>query len=50
MGERVQGGEHLDVGLLKLEFWAGVEVEARGEADEFEPCCNLGCSCSFSTG
>lgn len=42
MGEWVQGGEDLEMGLLKLELWARVEVETGGEADDLELYCNLG--------
>lgn len=34
--ERVQGGENLELGLLKLELWPRVEVETGGAADELE--------------
>ena len=41
-GETVRRGENLEVGLLKLELWARVEVETGGAADELELSCNLG--------
>lgn len=41
-GERVQGGENLEVGLLKLELWPRVEVETGGTVDELGLSCNLG--------